>query len=190
LGLRIWGLGLRVWSLVLGVKGSEFGGNSSVAYIEIQNRSLEYGEPRCGFNTKHQSTKGAKGLGVGGYQGRACSPSLSGTRPASWFRVQGSGFRVQGSGFRVQGVGRRVECVGVTSGLEEALTVMFQPSEVLNAAASDVNLRLGFGVWVLGLRFGVWGLVSGFWGLGFGVWGWGLGFGVWGLGFGVWGLGF
>ena len=32
-------------------------GNSSVAYLVMQNRNLEYGEPRCGFNTKHQSTQ-------------------------------------------------------------------------------------------------------------------------------------
>ena len=31
-------------------------GNSSVAYLVMQNRDLEYGEPRCGFDTKHQST--------------------------------------------------------------------------------------------------------------------------------------
>jgi len=30
----------------------------------IQNRNLEYGERRCGFNTKHQSTKAPKGGGV------------------------------------------------------------------------------------------------------------------------------
>jgi len=35
------------------VKGSR---NSSVAYLVSHHRSLGYGEPRCGFNTKHQST--------------------------------------------------------------------------------------------------------------------------------------
>ena len=31
-------------------------GNSSVAYLVIQS-NLEYGEPRCKFDTQHQSTK-------------------------------------------------------------------------------------------------------------------------------------
>jgi len=31
-----------------------------VAYLVMQNRNLEYGEPRCGFNTKHQSTRAPK----------------------------------------------------------------------------------------------------------------------------------
>ena len=35
-----------------------FPGNSTAAYLVMQNRNLEYGERRCGFNTKHQSTKG------------------------------------------------------------------------------------------------------------------------------------
>jgi hypothetical protein len=32
-------------------------GSSSVAYLVIQNRNLECGEPRCGFSTNHQRTK-------------------------------------------------------------------------------------------------------------------------------------
>ena len=36
-------------------------GNSSVAYLVMQNGNLEYGQPRCGFKTKHQSTKGRGG---------------------------------------------------------------------------------------------------------------------------------
>jgi hypothetical protein len=34
-------------------------GSSSVDYLVMQNRNLEYGGRRCGFNTKHQSTKDA-----------------------------------------------------------------------------------------------------------------------------------
>ena len=30
---------------------------SYVSYLVIQNRNLEYGERRCGFSTRHQSTK-------------------------------------------------------------------------------------------------------------------------------------
>ena len=40
--------------LVFGLQG-----NSSIAYLVMQNGNLEYGEPRCGFNTKHRSTKAA-----------------------------------------------------------------------------------------------------------------------------------
>ena len=36
-------------------------GNTSVAYLVTQNRYLEYGEPRCGVNTKHQRADIAKG---------------------------------------------------------------------------------------------------------------------------------
>jgi hypothetical protein len=32
-------------------------GRSSVVYLVMQNRNLEYGGRRCGFNTKHQRTK-------------------------------------------------------------------------------------------------------------------------------------
>ena len=38
-------------------------GNSSVVYLVIQNRNLECGEQRCGFNTKHQRTKALLHLG-------------------------------------------------------------------------------------------------------------------------------
>ena len=31
-------------------------GSSFVVYLVMQDGSLEYGERRCGFNTKHQST--------------------------------------------------------------------------------------------------------------------------------------
>ena len=40
-------------------------GKSSVAYRVMQNRNLEYGERRCGFITKHQSTKLFKIVGRG-----------------------------------------------------------------------------------------------------------------------------
>ena len=43
-------LGRAVWSA----------GKSTVAYLVMQNRNLEYGERRCGFNTKHQITKAPK----------------------------------------------------------------------------------------------------------------------------------
>ena len=32
--------------------------SGSAAYLVMQNGDLEYGQRRCGFNTKHQSTKG------------------------------------------------------------------------------------------------------------------------------------
>ena len=35
-------------------------GNSSLAYLVMQNRDLEYGQPRLGFDTKHQSAKAPK----------------------------------------------------------------------------------------------------------------------------------
>ena len=35
-------------------------GNSSVAYLVIQNGNLECGEPRCGYNTKHQVSEAGK----------------------------------------------------------------------------------------------------------------------------------
>ena len=37
-----------------------FACDSSAAYFVVQNRSLEYGERRCGFDTKHQSTKASR----------------------------------------------------------------------------------------------------------------------------------
>ena len=49
-------------------------GNSSGAYLVMQNRNLEYGEPRCGFNTKHQRNKGCRSsdaadfVSLSGYQ--------------------------------------------------------------------------------------------------------------------------
>ena len=49
------GLGRPVWGEP---------GNSSVAYLVMQNRDLEYGERRFGFNTKHQSTKAPKAKGL------------------------------------------------------------------------------------------------------------------------------
>ena len=47
-------------------------GNSSVVELLIQNRNLEYGEPRCGFNKKHQSTIPAMALpDIGSKKGNA-----------------------------------------------------------------------------------------------------------------------
>ena len=48
---RKGGLGRAVWREP---------GSPSVTYLVMQNGNLEYGERRCGFNLKHQSTKAPK----------------------------------------------------------------------------------------------------------------------------------
>ena len=54
--------------------------NLSVSYLVMQNRNLEYGEPRCRFDTKQQSSKAPRTTFSRNPRGRA------GTSSRPWFR--------------------------------------------------------------------------------------------------------
>ena len=49
-------------------------GSSSVAFLVSHHRSLGYAERRCGFNTKHRSTKGKA---KGNWLVRGCAPPFA-----------------------------------------------------------------------------------------------------------------
>jgi hypothetical protein len=72
-------------------KGPKEPGTSSVAYLVMQNGKLEHGEPRCGFNTKHQSTKGHCTASVAQWDGSAAwsRPSVRMWLPLSTLAASG-----------------------------------------------------------------------------------------------------
>ena len=87
-------------------------GSSSVVYLVIQNGNLEYEERRCGFNTKHQSTKAPKPkAGRGAHAALLVLPNVAEEPSGHALQSEsapmylGAGFRVQGAGCRVQGSG-------------------------------------------------------------------------------------